>query len=274
MFLLWLASSALAASGDGLDSALVEAVAGAYGKAVPRQAICTTIPRLPAGVEANVTVVGVTQRLAGCRLLGMWVDDTWRTPEEAAKTVLGEAVSAEALEDWTRYVLLAFDQLDFAKPVKASSTGSGWKVAATFHQRRDTRGGSLYTEGSFTFDSEGALVASDRDGGKAWTTRLRQSAYRVDGVDESVVFAAVKSRGKTLQKCFDDAWSSDLTLEGPARIQWTIAGGKASALGILTGDDGHPGLVSCYGAAIRTMAFPEGATGSVVWSFLADRRAD
>ena len=97
---------------------------------------------------------------------------------------------------------------------------------------------------------------------------------RIDGVDEAVVFDAVKSRGKTLQKCFDDAWSSDLTLEGPARVQWTIAGGKASALGILTGDDGHPGLVSCYGAVIRTMAFPEDATGTVVWSFLADRRAD
>ncbi|MFT4622862.1 MAG: hypothetical protein ACI8PZ_001518 [Myxococcota bacterium] len=274
MISIWLTLSALAASGDGLPEPLVAAVGSAYGKAVPRQAICVTTPRMPDGVDAHVLVVGVTQRHAGCNLLGLWADDAWVDIPDGAKVILGDTVSAAALEDWTRHVLLAFDQIDFGVPVASRSSGSGWTVSATFYQRRDARGGSLHTEGSFTFDRSGTLKSSQRDQGRPFTTRLVQTAYRVEGVDPTVVQNAIRSRGKMVQTCFDDAWASDLTVSGPTRLQWTIAGGRASAIGILSGDDDNPGLVSCYSEVLRTMVFPDGVTGTVVWSFTADRRPE
>jgi hypothetical protein len=273
MISLWFTLNAYAAPA-AVTETLTAAVSDAYGKSVPSQAICTEVPTLPDGVDADVVVVGVTQRLAGCRLLGVWSNETLLSPGAAASAVLGEAITSSALEHWTQNVLLAFDQVDASTPLITKKTGTGWQVRVTFYQRRDARGGSLRTAGSFDFDRSGALTASDRDGGEAFMTRLVQTPYRVEGVESGVVISAVTSRGKAILDCFETAWSEDLTLDGPTRLQWTIAGSKASAVGVLMGDDDHPNLVSCYGRQIREMAFPADATGTVVWSLTADRRPE
>lgn len=252
-------------------------VSQVYGKAVPEQAVCIASParRELEGWAA----VGVTQRRAGCRLLLLVKDGTHHSPEEGSTLLkdeqweaLTEDEQAERLRVWTHEVLLAFDHpLEHASE-PARRKGNGWSVPVTFVQRVDRTGGTLYTETEYTFDATLRLTDAPRDDGLSFDTRLLSNPYRMQGLDGELVREALYTKGRALQACFDEAWERDLELSGPVRIQMTIAGGSANALGVVAEDNSDEALGQCYVRVLRRIAFPQSLEGTFIWSFTADRR--
>ncbi len=264
-----------AISGDRVPPELLEAISTAYGKAVPKQAVCLSTVILRE-VEADVLAVGITQRLAGCRLKGLWTDGEWSSIEDGIPNILGDLArdrnATTLYEDWTREVLLAFDQGIFTEPLQATHHGSGWQVTGGFYQREDGVGQSRHSQGTWTFDSAGRLTAVERDNGQRYTTRLLSTAYRTEGIAEDAVRAAIHTRGGHFKQCFQQAWEVDLSLEGPVRLHWTMAGGIIKTMGVVDAKDTQRGLLTCYSSWLRKVPFPESFSGSVRWSFTADRR--
>ena len=74
-----------------------------------------------------------------------------------------------------------------------------------------------------------------------------------------------------IQRAIDQR-QQDLALDGPVRVQWSITSGQASAVGVVATDQAHPELNRCYASVLRRVVFPEELTGTMVWSFTADRR--
>lgn len=273
---MWFFLSVVMAHATPSD-ALVEAASSAYGKPVPSVALCVKDTHLE-GLEP-FQVIGVTQRRAGCTLLGVWAHEAWLEPSQAAPALLADAwTKASPAEKsarigaWTQEVFLAFDQ-PLHTPLTGQAQGRNWSVAATYLKRRDATGGSLQMEGSFLFSDTLSLVKSPvAEEGTAFTTRLLLNPYHSKDASVETVRAALHSKGKAFQDCFDAAWEGDLAIDGPVRVQWSIASGKASAVGVVATDEAHPELNRCYASVLRRVAFPESLTGTMVWSFTADRR--
>jgi len=252
-------------------------VSEAYGKAVPPQAICIASP--PSDTFPGWAAIGVTQRRAGCRLLLLTKDGVSYSPEEASTTLkndewadLSQDEQSARLRAWSHELLMAFDHpLDHASGAASRRQGQ-WSVPLTFVQRVDSPGGTLYTETVYTFDDALRLTTAPRDEGLAFFTRLLSNPYRTQGIDREIVRASLYTKGKSIQACFDEAWQRDLELSGPVRIQMTIAGGSANALGVVAEDNSDEALGQCYVRVLRRVTFPESVEGTIIWSFTADRR--
>ena len=67
------------------SDALVEAASAAYGKPVPVMALCIKDVAMD-GLDP-LQVIGVTQRRAGCTLLGVWSNETLLDPADAAFSI-------------------------------------------------------------------------------------------------------------------------------------------------------------------------------------------
>ena len=259
------------------SEAMLEAASNAYGKAIPEVAMCIKQANLP-GVDP-FQVVGVTQRRAGCSLLGIWAKDRWMDPANAASTLLGTTWSKASLTEqgqlvgsWTSEVLLAFDQ-PLHEPLLGRSEGKNWRVPTSYLKRRDAIGGTLQMDGSFLYDMDMFLLTRPSpEEGTPFTTRLLLNPYHTRDDSVETVRTALHTRGKAFQDCFDAAWEDDLSLDGPVRVQWSIAGGAATAVGVVATDEGHPDLNRCYASVLRRVAFPDDLSGTMVWSFTADRR--
>jgi hypothetical protein len=200
-------------------------------------------------------------------------------PESAANTLLGEVWSkassterSQLVGSWTSEVLLAFDQ-PLLEPLLGRSEGKNWRVPTSYLKRRDATGGTVQMDGSFLYDMNlSLLVRPAAEEGTPFTTRLLLNPYHTRDDSVEVVRAALHTRGKAFQDCFDAAWERDLSLSGPVRVQWSIAGGAATAVGVVATDEGHPDLNRCYGSVLRRVVFPDELSGTMVWSFTADRR--
>ena len=273
---MWIALS-LSFAQASPSEAMLTAASDAYGKSIPEVAVCIHEAQV-SGIEP-FQVVGVTQRRAGCSLLGIWAQERWMDPESAASSLLGDVWSkASSTEQsqlvgmWTSEVLLAFDQ-PLLEPLLGHSEGKNWRVPTSHLKRRDAKGGTLQMDGSFLYDIDlRLLVRPSSDQSTPFTTRLLLNPYHTRDDSVETVRTALYTRGKAFQDCFDAAWESDLSLSGPVRVQWSIAGGAATAVGVVATDDGHPKLNRCYGSVLQRVVFPDELSGTMVWSFTADRR--
>lgn len=274
------APPAPAASAKSREALARAALDAAYGKPVPKQAVCLAEPELPERF-ADVLVVGVTQAQRGCVLYGVMVGEAWHAPDAA----LAAAVDAEAwkaadaaqrgrdLASWTEEVLLAFHQpIPDAGSVSPSKGGF---VVERPYLRREAGAGhrSVEAVGRWTFDATPAQVAAAETVSATWDTSLYMRPDRLEGVPEAAVQGAITARGGAIKDCFVEAWERDLALSGKARFAWTVAGGKAEGVGVIAEDAPPPELTACYARHVRAGAYPPEVSGNVRWVFGVDRRA-
>jgi hypothetical protein len=254
------------------------AVDAAYGKPVPAPAVCVARPDLAGRVPTEVVAFGVTQRYAGCKLLGVMVDAAPVATADALPAALAGGwakldakARTELVAAWTTQVLLAFDHVapGTTATVKPLS-GSKLLASVPFTAKLAEAHVSQDVAGAFTFDPSGKLTATSRDQGPTFTTALYQTMYSVQGTSEGVIAAGIKSIGGEIQQCVDERFAADPTIAAVTRFAWTLDGtGQIGKLGAEESADAE--LTRCYGNALYNATWTVGQKGAAVWSFAVVR---
>jgi len=276
----WLITLALltAANAAPTDSEIVALTGEAFGKDLPAKAVCIYRDvMLPEEFEGDPIPVGLMHGNEGCRIFGVILKGYFVPVERAAlASVNDDAWSAangrkrgDLLLAWTTNVLVAFDQFDIRDPRPVHTPGSNGRtrVETSIWQRTHEKHVAKHTRAIFTFANDAALESVDRDQGDSWKSTFTVRESRVEGVSVAAVMSALKTRGRSLAKCMDQAWKENLTISGRTRFQWTIRAGKATQIALVAEDDDGSGIASCYHRALQSIDFPPELGGQVVWSF-------
>lgn len=261
------------------EATLADVLTEHYGPELPHGDLCTAAPALPE-VFLPVTAVGQKNNDRGCRVEGIVVAGKWHAPEEAAVAAIRpdlwkampSTAKGEALKAWTQLVLVAFDKPDataVAPTVKATAT-KGWDVSIGFWQYTDVWHETQKTAAHYVFDATGKLVKVDRSKGEKWHTTFYTQPFELKGQDQAAVLESLEQQGKTLAGCAHDAWLKDPLVKGRTRIGWTITSTKPEKFALA--DPEMKDLANCYAIQLKKVQFPEGMTGSLIWSFSIDRR--
>ena len=279
--LLWFAtSSAFAGTSDDTIYTVIDMV---YGKPVPHQAVCIQRDlELPSeGFSEDIVAVGITRPNQGCVLYGVFVDGTYRSADQASQYAIDaqawSAANTGTRESWltafTQQVLLSFDHFSSIDPAPSATTRSGSStVTATLWRRSDLPKVADHTIATFTFDASPALTDQQTEVSERWQTTLGSTAYRVGSLSEDAIHTALEQQGRTLKRCLDDAWSKDLTISGRHRMQFSLSGGSATGIALVSDDDDGSGIERCYSSALKAVEFPAQLNGTVLWSFSIVRR--
>lgn len=271
-------TTALALAQAPTDEAIQAHVDRVYGKPVPKEAVCVGRPELGAPFQGSPVPVAVRRGMRGCVLLGVAIGDQWYTPEAALPAAVDraawDALDADAREEawlvWVDEVLLAFAQPDEEglAQVTVDAKKGVTVVDRRYLRRGDGAGRSEEVVGKWTFDKGLVVSGSGEQVLKQEDVSLFQRSAKVDGVEESVVEAAITSAGSLIRKCFSDAWEADLGLDGRVRLEWTLSGGKVSNIQYVVEEGTDDTLATCYARIVKLNAkWPAGTRGEVWWVF-------
>lgn len=249
-----------------------------YGSEVPSEAVCAKPTDLPTLFKASTAAVGVKRGAEGCKLAGVVVDGKVFKPEDAAEAAIdGEAWAsaedtekAKAIAKWVDEVLLAFARPDPDTP-RVRRTSRGYDVLRTYVHRTNTKNQTAKSAGSWTFGAKGEQLGHNTEELQRWSSRFFVRPDRLEGVEKEVVVDALTSYGRVIKDCYHEAWTRNPALQGRIRLEWTIANGEATDLSVIGGDSPDMELAKCYARAVRSIQFPDDASGDVRWVFAVER---
>jgi hypothetical protein len=252
------------------------AVDAAYGKEVPWAALCSAEVKVEGGAPARV--IGVKRRETGCEPFGLWSNATFTPVAGGVKAVVAEAAwkaSSPAQKDalltaWVDGALLAF-----AAPTgtaKVAHASGRTQVTRSYLRRDGEAGKAADVTTVFDFDAAGALANRTDTVNRAWHTQLFVQKVAVSGVSDEVAQTGVESSGAGIRACWEEAWEADRTIAGFTRLEWTVAGGKATKVTEVDQSTMPAGVVTCIGNALQRTTWPADATGTVRYVFSLDRR--
>lgn len=252
------------------------AVDAAYGKEVPWAALCSAEVKVEGGAPARM--IGVKRRETGCEPFGVWTGGAF-TPvagglravvAEAAWKALSAAQKDALLGAWVDGALLAFAAPSGAQ--KVAHAGGRTQVTRSYLRRDGEAGKAAEVTTVFDFDAAGALVGHTDTVNRTWHTQLVVQKIAVTGVSDEVAQTGVETSGGGIRACWEEAWEVDRTIAGFTRLEWTVAGGKATRVTEVDASTMPAAVVTCIGNALQRTTWPADAAGTVRYVFSLDRR--